>query len=128
MTSTTSYGSYIIDIADALLEHQQQLIAPQIEHLQVIRHNAALFTTQFHHLEKRSLPDLLTFLRVEAMQQINIIISYGEVLLLDTYGRLPAAHKEALQELSECALALREEVRAVREDLEDFMREMGLDH
>jgi hypothetical protein len=127
MTSTTSYGSYIIDITDALLEHRQPLVAPQIEHLQVMRHNAVLFTTQFHRLEKRSLPDLLTFLRDEAMQHINIIISYGEVLLMDTYGKLPDAHKEALQELSECALALRQEIRDIREDLEAFMEEMGLD-
>lgn len=127
MSNAGSYGSYIIDIVDALLEHQQQLIAPQIEYLQEMRHNAVLFLTQFHRLEKRSLPDLLDFLRNDAMKQINIVISFAEVLLLDTYGALPRPHKEALQELSDCALALRDEVRAVQEDLEDFMREIDLD-
>jgi len=126
MTSTTSYGSYIIDIADAMLEYRHQLIETQVEHLQVIRHNAVLFTTQYHQLEKRSLPDLLDYLRKPAVQQINTVISYSEVLLTDTYGVLPRPHREALQELSDCALALREEIRDIQLDLEDFMREMGL--
>ena len=124
MVKIVDYGTYIIDLADAMIDHQQGLTQQHLARLSGIRNRSVRFVTSCIQHESADLETLYMFLDNEAMQSIMFVVSYSEYLLLDE--SLHSAYADAINRIKECGFAIREELQQMKDDLIEFMGKIGL--
>jgi|GEM_PF-2747838 len=124
MVKIVDYGTYIIDLADAMIDHQQGLTQQHIARLSVIRDRSVRFVTSCIQHENADLETLYHFLDGEAMQSIMIVISYSEFLMMDE--ALHPAYRDGIERMKECGFSIREELNQMKDDLVAFMNKIGV--
>ena len=127
MAKSVEYGTYIIDLTGAMLEHRRRLEPNQVEHIKLIRNNAVNFVTDYLRHENAPLDRLMKFLSYDAQSSITIIIRACEMLSAGMYGELPGAFKEAIREIGDCGYAMHDDIQTTKEELEQFMTTIGLE-
>jgi len=121
--NTVEYGSYIIDIIDAMLEHKHGMTNDQIEHVLTIRRRAVGFITDFLQAEAQPLEQFRSYLSHDAMSPITIVIGYAEILLMDSFGELTGPYRDAMDEILKCGYAMKEDIHELHLAIHNFLRE-----
>lgn len=124
MAKIVDYGTYIIDLADAMIEHQQGLTKQHLSHLAVIRDRSVRFVTSCIQHESADLETLYLYLDGEAMNSIKYVINYSEHLIMDE--SLHPTYADAVSRIKECGFSIREELKQMKDDLIEFMGKIGL--
>lgn len=126
MQNTLELGAYIIDLTEAMLEYGHQLHLTQKRQLVRINRQTVDFVTRYMRYERAPLPDLLQYLRQEALMPIQGIIASSELLLSGLYGPLPDAYREALNEIQGCGYDMQADIIGLQANLLQFMDTMEL--
>lgn len=126
MASVVEYGSYIIDLATAMLEHPQGLTKEQGQQLGVIHQGAVNFLTDYLQHESSALPDLLNYLETKASPPLQAIIDSSEMILSGDCGPVRQAYGEALVEVRDCGYAMFDEIESMYDNLQVLMGNLGM--
>ena len=124
MAKIVDYGTYIIDLADAMIDHQQGLSNQHLSRLSVIRDRSVRFVTSCIQHENSDLETLYSFLDGDGLKSVMFVISYSEYLLMD--DSLHTAYTDAIGRIRDCGFAIRDELNQMKEDLVGFMGKIGL--
>jgi len=124
MVKIVDYGTYIIDLADAMIDHQQGLTEQHLSRLSVVRDRSVRFITGCIQHENADLETLYLFLDGEAIQSIMIVISYSNFLMMD--DQLHPVYRDSIERIKECGLVIREELKQMKDDLIVFMNKIGV--
>jgi signal transduction histidine kinase len=123
MQTTVEYGSYIIDITDAMMEHKQGLTNDQYDQIAVMHRRAVDFVTEFLQAEASHLEEFRRFLSHDAMSPITIVIGYSELLLMGASGDLQGPYHEAVTNIRECAYAIKSDIEELHQAIREFLRQ-----
>ena len=126
--NTVEYGTYVIDLTAAMLEHKQRLNDMQIDQIETIHRRAVQFVTEFLQHENAPLDDLLSYLNHDAMSPITIVIGFSEMLLMEAAGPMPKPFMEAMDEIRDCGYNIRDDIYEMQEELLAFMESIGMTH
>ncbi|MGB7338348.1 MAG: hypothetical protein WBC91_05585 [Phototrophicaceae bacterium] len=124
MAKIVEYGTYIIDITDAMIEHRRGLTVEQLELLDQINRCAVSFVTACVENENTDLPTLYRFLDHGAPRLITLINHQSEFLL--KFRKLHVSYRDALQNIHQCSVAIQNELTQMKVDLEGFMSRIGM--
>lgn len=124
MAKVVEYGTYIIDITDAMIEHRRGLTTEQLELLEQINQRAVTFVTLCLQNESTDLPTLHRFLSEQAPRYVELIKQHSEFLL--KFRKLHQNYREAIKNIHQCSLAIRHEITNMRKDLNNFMSKIGM--
>lgn len=124
MAKVVEYGTYIIDLADAMIDHRRGLDNEHLSCLQTVRDRTVRFVTSCIQHENADLETLHHFLTGGAKQSVAIIISYSDFLMMDE--ALHIAYRDAVGRIKECALSIKDELQQMEADLIAFMEKIGL--
>jgi hypothetical protein len=127
MATTVEYGSYIIDLTDAMLENRQALNDEQVQRIRMINRRTVDFLTDYLQHESSSLPELLYYLQSGAPAPLRIIIGCAKMLISGHCGILPHDYHAAMKEVLQCGYAISTEVEDMYRNLRTFMEEMGIE-
>ena len=86
MASTVEYGTYIIDLATAMLENPGGLTNAQSQRILVIRRQAVNFLTDYMRHESSALPDLLSYLTKDAVRPLSMLVNSCDMILNGSCG------------------------------------------
>lgn len=125
MTKTIEYGTYIIDLCGAMLEHAQALNPEQVRHIRIIQHHSVQFVTVYLQHESSALPELLTYLGTQAIVPLHIIAKHCDQLLNSTTLPLPPNYREAIAEVLECCYLIHDDLQDMRDNLQAFMNTLN---
>jgi len=123
MVQIIEYGTYIIDLADAMLDHQQGLTQSEYSHLNVVRNRAMRFVTDCVQYENADMESLYYFLTLDAKHSIKVIVTYTNYLLSND---IHPAYTDAICSIKECSLEIHRELDQMRIDLMSFMKKIGI--
>lgn len=124
MVKVVEYGTYIIDISDAMMEHREGLNAEQVTILRQIRDSAQTLVTQCLQHESADLVTLYYFLYGKAPVPVTHMINHCDFML--RMWKLHPAYEEAFQNIRECSVAIRQELGQMKADLVGFMEKIGM--
>lgn len=124
MAKIVEYGTYIIDITDAMIEHRRGLSTEQLELLEQINERAVDFVTACLQNETTSLPTLYKFLDIEAPRLIELIKLNSEFLL--KFRKLHVNYRDAIKNIHQCTLAIKHELKQMKAELNGFMSKIGM--
>ena len=115
------YSSYIIEIAQAILEHTKGLNAEQVEQMEIVHRRAVDFITEFIEAQERELERFRSYLNHDALTPLSIVIGYTELLLMNASGDLGDPYREAVQQIRDNGYVLRDLVREFHEFVLQFV-------
>lgn len=126
MDISLEYASQILDITSLVLQHSSGLNSEQKQHVSTIHRRAFQFVDDY--LNKQSVPvqELRQYLNHDALSPITVIIGYSEVLLMNGGGNLADPYREAIEEINNFGYALLEEIKAMHNQVWEFMQQMGI--
>lgn len=127
MQHTIELGTYIIDLADAMLEHGTHLHPMQRSQIKKIGQRAVDFVTGYLRHERTPLDQLLRYLQEQALPPVQALIGYVEILLSNLYGPLPVPYREALVEIQNCCYDIQADLIAMEANLLQFMETVALE-
>lgn len=126
MATTIEYGTYIIDLCTAMLEHSRGLKKPQGHRIVLIRRQTVKFLTDYMQHESSSLPDLLTYLTHEATPPLESVRTMCEDILEGRCGQVQPNYREAIVEIQDCCHAIYDDVDDMRANLDRLMSDLGI--
>ena len=126
MASTVEYGTYIIDLSTAMLENPRGLTNAQGHRIIVIRRQAVNFLTDYMRHESSALPDLLSYLSKDAARPLSMLVNSCDMILNGSCGTVQQDYGEAITEIRDCAIAMYEDIEDMRQNLEQFMSNLGM--
>lgn len=126
MATTIEYGTYIIDLCTAMLEHPGGLTKPQGQRIVMIRKQSVNFLTEYMQHESSSLPDLLYYLANAAPPPLEAIHTMCEQILTGKCGRVQPNYREAIVEIQECCHAMYDDVEDMRINLDQLLGDLGI--
>ncbi len=124
MAKVVEYGTYIIDITDAMIEHRRGLSTEQLELLEQINQRAVSFVTACLQNETTDLPTLYRFLNEQAPRLVELIKLHSEFLL--KFRKLHQNYRDAIKNIHQCSLAIKNELKQMKADLNNFMSRIGM--
>jgi len=119
-------ASYAIDITHALMEYPGGLDQQQREFVQIIERRAVEFVTDFMQKQHLPIQSLRSYLNHDALSPITVIIGYAEYTLMADEGQLHPDYRDAFQQICDCGYVIQDEIRALHEQIWQFMQEMGI--
>ena len=126
MATTIEYGTYIIDLCTAMLEHPRGLNKPQGQRIVGIRRETVNFLTDYMQHESSSLPDLLSYLTHGATPQLESVRQMCEEILDGRCGRVQPNYRDAVVEIQDCCYAIYDDVEDMRFNLDQLMGNLGI--
>lgn len=124
MAKIVEYGTYIIDITDAMIEHRRGLSLEQLELLNQINDHAVAFVTACLENENTDLPTLYRYLDHEAPRLVTLINHHSEFLL--KFRKLHTSYRDAIKNIHQCSQLIQDELVKMKRDLQAFMARIGL--
>lgn len=125
MVKVVEYGTYIIDISDAMIEHRKGLNAEQIQILNQVRERAQCLVTKCLQNEHSDLTTLYYFLSGQAPIPVTHIINHCNFIL--RMWKLHLAYQDGIEKILACIIAVREELQQMKLDLINFMEKIGME-
>lgn len=125
---TVEYGTYVIDLTAAMLEHRNRLTEEQAEQIETVHKRAIQFVTEFLQHENADLDTLLSYLNHDALSPVTIIIGSAEVMVMGMLGKMPKPFMDAIEEIRECGYLLRDDLYDMQRELIEFMESIGMQH
>ena len=126
MASTVEYGTYIIDLATAMLENPGGLTEAQGQRIVMIRNQTVNFLTEYMQHESSALPNLLAYLAGEADKPLRILIGCCDMILKGKCGPVQQDYGDAIVEIRECAVAMFEDIEDMHDNLKELMSNLGM--
>ncbi|MGJ3238127.1 MAG: hypothetical protein ACFE0Q_05420 [Anaerolineae bacterium] len=126
MATTIEYGTYIIDLCNAMLEHPGGLTQAQGKRLKVIRRQTINFLTKYMSHQSSSLLDLLTYFNEYALKPLQIIHACCESILNGQCGPVQPDYGEAIVEIVDCCLAMHDDIDDMRKNLDQLMNDLDM--
>ncbi|MEO0599645.1 MAG: hypothetical protein AAF126_26270 [Chloroflexota bacterium] len=124
MANIIEYGTFIIDITTAMINHRKQLTVDHLEGLEKIRVQAQELVTGCLQHESSDMTTLYCFLEGQATKPTKFIQGTCDFLLR---FRIHPAYRDAVQQIKDCSLATEEELSNMKADLVAFMDKIGID-
>lgn len=121
------YGTNIIDLTQALLDHRHGLTEQQIDQVETMRRRAVEFVTDFYQMQSVPVRRLRRYLNHDALSPVTVIIGYSEVLLMGAVGELTGPYLEAVRQICDLGYALHESLQHLHDEVWAFMQEMGIE-
>jgi len=127
MATTIDYAAHIIDLSDAMLEHREGLNDEQFKRVSVINRATVDFVTEFMQYETTSAPALLNYLTNQAARPLRAVMKNAKMMLIGECGAMENDYAEAVQEIFDCGRVIIEDVHHLRDDLQEFMKSIGME-
>lgn len=126
MDATLEYASQILDITSLVLEHSSGLNRDQKQHVKTIHRRAFQFVDDYLQIQNVPVQELRSYLNHDALSPVTVIIGYSEVLLMAGSGELADPYREAITEISNFGYALLNELKAMHDQVWEFMQQVGI--
>jgi hypothetical protein len=127
MPNPIEYASYIIDLTNAMMGHQQGLSHEQFYRINLINHRAVTFITTYMQKENISAFALLEYLSEDAQQPLRSIRGNCKKMLAGEFGNFDDDYVEAIEEIRACAHEMVYDIQQSCRDLRQFMATIGMD-
>ncbi|MEM9950735.1 MAG: hypothetical protein AAF846_03990 [Chloroflexota bacterium] len=126
MATTIEYGTYIIDLCTAMLEHPRGLTKAQGQRIAQIRQQTVNFLTDYMQHESSALPDLLEYLTHHATPPLETMHHLCEMILDGRCGAIQSNYGEAVAEIQECCHVMYDDIDDMRVNLDQLMSTLGM--